>query len=566
MQAINATLIIDGQSLALQPGRANSFDAIYIDFREEEVNGGRRWSVFLHPKQDVTVQSLEIQFHLPLPAGTRFFANGYQSWSESSLVDLHATLPRLRRLARARLGYSGDERIENFPRGRGKLHSWTYTYFKKPAATLLAASLNEKTGFTLFLYDSARQILTVKKDLENLHLAHSFPALDFWIAESSEQDVFDGWRSLMEIPAPLAEPALGWTSWYRYFTHISEAVLLQNLNSVHESGLPFRYFQIDDGWQTATGDWFSTKPEFPSGMGGLARQIQSKGLEPGLWLAPFVAAGASELVRKHPEWLLKDSSGKPLKAGWNPAWGGWYYALDFYQTGVRDYLSGVFHTVLDKWGYRLVKLDFLFAACLHPPAGKTRGGVMWEVMEFLRAQVGAHKMLACGVPLGAAFGTADYCRIGPDIHLNWEHRLLSVLRFRERLSCLSALRTTIGRWRLNGRVFSSDPDVFILRSAGQHLSPVQQNTILTLNALLGALLFTSDDPGEYTPEQRSELESALEWRGSELLEVAEIQADIYALSFRNQGQNFRAYTNLSRKKINTNGLQLMPFETLILKN
>lgn len=566
MQFTAATLLLNGQTFPLQPGRANSFDAIYIDFQHEAQNGGQRWSVFLHPKQDVTVQSLEIQFHIPLPAGTRFFANGYQSWSESRLVDLDAALPRLRGLARARLGFYGDERMNAFPRGRGKLHSWTYTYFKKPAATLLAGSLNERTGFTLFLYDNETQTLTVKKDLERLHLAHSFPALDFWIAESSEQDVFEGWFSLMEMEKPVAAPALGWTSWYRYFTRISETVLLKNLENIRESGLPFRYFQIDDGWQKAVGDWFAVKPEFPSGMGGMAAKIRAAGLEPGLWLAPFVAAGNAELTRKHPEWLLQDRNGKALRAGWNPAWGGWYYALDFYHNGVRDYLSGVFHTVLEKWGYELVKLDFLFAACICPPEGKTRGGVMWEVMEFLRTQAGSKKILACGAPLGTAFGQADYCRVGPDMHLKWEHRLLALMHFRERLSCLASLRATLGRWRLNGQVFLSDPDVFILRQTEQHLSVAQQNTIVTLNVLLGNLLFTSDDPAEYTPEQRSELEAALEWQGSQILEVVEIQPDVYMVSFKNQGGKFAAYSNLNGRKAQVQQVELMPFETLILKN
>jgi hypothetical protein len=39
--------------------------------------------------------------------------------------------------------------------------------------------------------------------------------------------------------------------------------------------------------------------------------------------------------------------------------------------------------------------------------------------KFLRECVGNKMILGCGVPLlAAANGTTDYCRIGPDIHLN----------------------------------------------------------------------------------------------------------------------------------------------------
>lgn len=566
MKFRQAILRVNGKEHLLQPDKSNSFDDLYVDFRQEETNGGQHWSVFLHPKENIVVDRLELQFEVPAPVGTRFFANGYQSWSESKLYDLHERIPRLRRFARKHMGYYGDELIPGIPRGRGQLHSWTYTYFKKPASTLLAGSLSERTGFTLFLYDQASGILTVRKDMDGLALAHSFPALDCWIGESTEKDVFDGWFRSMEVPKPDARGGLGWTSWYQHFNQISEPILLKNLESISNSEQPFQYFQIDDGWQTAVGDWFSVKPEFPKGMGGMASQIRAKGLTPGIWLAPFVASAKSELAQRHPDWLLKDAKGRPIKVGWNPLWGGWYYALDFYNNAVREHLSGVFHLILDKWGYDLVKLDFLFAVCLAPPAGKTRGAVMWEAMDFLRTQVGRRQILACGVPLGSCLGQVEYARIGGDVHLHWEHRLLGWLRHRERVSTLASLHSTLGRWQLNGRAFINDPDVFILRSQQQHLTPQQQQTVLTINTLLGGLQFTSDDLADYTPEQLSDLSAAMEWQGSEVQEVRMLQNDVYRLDFTQKGERFFALCNLTRQRVAPeNLLDLDPFETMILR-
>lgn len=564
-----AILQVDNKTYTLLPGRPNSFDEIYVDFQNQPEHGGEHWSVFLHPKQDVTIQRLEIQFDVQMPTHARFFTNGFQSWSESRLYGLNEAVPRLRFFAKKHMGLYGDEYIAGIPHGSGYLHSWTYTFLTKEAdKTLFLGSLNETTGFTLFLYDQPNGILTVRKDMDGLKLAHSFPALDFWVGEGSESDVFDRYFQVLGTPQPAAPPALGWTSWYHHFTRISEEIILQNLESVSNSGLPFSFFQIDDGWQTAVGDWLSVKKTFPNGMGFVAQKIREKGLAPGLWLAPFVAAKDSDLAKKHPDWLLRDAKSQPLKVGWNPMWDGWYYALDFYNNEVRNYLGGVFHAVLDRWGFDLLKLDFLFAVCLAPPPGKTRGQVMHEAMEFLRKLAGPKKILACGVPLGSAFGLADYCRIGGDIHMTWEHRLLAFLRFRERVSTLASLRSTLGRWQLDGRVFRNDPDVFILRNENQRLSPTQQQTVLTINALLGSLLFTSDDLGKYSPEQMAELEAALELHGSRISSVSELEKDVFEIDFENEGVSYSAFCNLnSRVKMaqTKNGrIEIQPFETIIL--
>ncbi|MBK6931074.1 MAG: alpha-galactosidase [Saprospirales bacterium] len=560
----------------LNPNRPNFFDELYVDFTWEKASAGYRYTLFLHPKENLSVLDLGVQFDgVPNGPEARFFANGYQSWSESRPVPFSASIPPLRTPAKPFMGYYGDEHIGGIPHAKGHLHSWTYTYLTDRATkTWFLGSLNEQTGFTLFLLDQPAGVLTVRKDMSGLRLEHSFPGLDFWVGEGRVPELFDAW---VEYAIPDKQQAkrpvrpLGWTSWYRYFTQISEAVILKNAAAIAASGLPFGYCQIDDGWQTAVGDWRSVKPAFPGGMGQLATQIRAYGLTPGLWLAPFVAGAKSDLARRHLDWLLKDSRGRPLRAGWNPMWGGWFFALDFYHPGVQDYLSGVFHIILEQWGYELVKLDFLFAACLAPPPGKTRGQVMWDAMAFLRRLTGDRQLLACGVPLGAAFGQADICRVGGDVHMSWEHRLLGWLRHRERVSTRSALRSVLGRWQLNGRAFWSDPDVFILRREGQRLTPVQQHTLLTVNTLLGSVLFTSDDAGAYTAEHRSELEKALTWQGSVVLSVEEPVTDVYVLEFQRDGHRYTAYCNLQHSTVRLPGtkngrIDIQPFETIILED
>jgi alpha-galactosidase len=589
MRFRQAVLKIDNKAYNLSPGRANSFDEIFVDFQmtsnptpdpSPEWRGvssldtpkdaaplqsgvglsGERWSVFLHPKQDLTIQRLEIQFDLQLPADARFFANGFQSQSESRLYGLDEAIPRLHWLAKKRLGFYGDFFVPDIPRGRGYLHSWTYAAVHGARQTangekmLFLGSLNESTGFTLFFYDRPNGILTVRKDMEGLRLPHSFPALDFWIGQGGEQEVFERYFQLLEIQKNASSPALGWTSG----GNVSEETILQNIENVTNSGLPFNCFQVGDGWQTAVGDWLSVKNSFPKGLGFLAQKIREKDLSPTLWLAPFVADEDSDLVRKNPSWLLKDGRGVPLKIGQ-------FHALDFYNNEVRNYLGGVFHQIFDKWVFDFVTLDWLFVACLAPPPGKTRGQAMWESLDFLRKLAGQKKIIAAGVPLGSAFGLADFFQTGSSSNLVWENKWQSFLGFRERASAFGSLRSALGRWQLSGRAAS----VFSLGGENCKLSQMQQQTLLTVNALLGNLLFTSDDLGKYSPEQTAELEAALEWRGSRISAVFELEKDVFQLDFENDGEAYSAFCNLTSRTQTTekeNGrIELQPFETIILK-
>ena len=201
----------------------------------------------------------------------------------------------------------------------------------------------------------------------------------------------------------------------------------------------------------------------------------------------------SQIYKNHPDWITK-------KAGINFGWSGTFYALDFYNQEVRDYLKIVFNVILQEWGYDIVKLDFLYAVTLNDVQNKTRGQIMFEAMKFLREIAGDKIILACGVPLGSAFGLVDYCRIGSDVSLSWEDKLLKALNCRERVSTISSIISTIGRRHLNGLAFQSDPDVFILRSTNNMLTKNQRSTLLLVNIIFGGLIFTSDNINEYTEE------------------------------------------------------------------
>ena len=191
-----------------------------------------------------------------------------------------------------------------------------------------------------------------------------------------------------------------------------------------------------------------------------------------------------------------------------PHWSG-AYALDTRNPAVRDYVRDVVRTVVRDWGFGLLKLDFLYAACLVPHDGMNRGELMADAMQLLREAAGEDTLLlGCGVPLGSAFGVVDYCRIGCDVGLDWDDKPHMRLLHRERVSTKNSLTNTVTRAPLDGRAFGNDPDVFFLRTDVK-LAARRRTSLLHADAKSGSVLLTSDDMGEWSASDRAQFQSAV---------------------------------------------------------
>ena len=444
----------------------------------------------LTPHRRLTLYDAVLQTDERVDQSSRFFLNGWQTWTDSREAGIDDSQPDLSVLLRPIMRMYGDL---DYRRGRGKLVSWTYTYVRRDNdAIALCGSLAESSGFTAFEFDKRSLALTVRKDVGGFEplVDKAYVLFDIFSTEADDNKAFDEYFAAMDIPAPRVPVSTGWTSWYNYYTGVTEKDVTDNLGSFREKELPIDIFQIDDGYQHAVGDWLKINEKFPSGMASVAEKIKADGRKSGLWLAPFICEKKSDLRREHSDWVS-------ARAGFNPGWSGDFYALDFYNPQVKEYLEKVFHTVLDDWGFDMVKLDFLYAAALLPRKDKTRGQMMYDAMCMARRLAGDKLILGCGVPLGSAFGLTDFCRISSDIALKWEDNFLMRLRYRERTSTINALTSTIGRWQLSGRAFINDPDVFILREEGNTLTHDQKDTVFLINTVLGGLKFTSDNVGTY---------------------------------------------------------------------
>ena len=84
-------------------------------------------------------------------------------------------------------------------------------------------------------------------------------------------------------------PTMGWSSWNTFALNINEALIRQQADAMHTSGLQdagYRYVNIDDGYWDGRGDDGHLRlntQRFPSGMRALVDYIHSLGLKAGIY-------------------------------------------------------------------------------------------------------------------------------------------------------------------------------------------------------------------------------------------------------------------------------------------
>lgn len=513
---------------------------------ETLISGGSLFEIAYEPEGDEVL--LQCQIHgRDHFTDTSLLANGYQSWSISPECNHKSRIHQVNFLIRPLLGKYGDTCFHLPYKQRGIIHSHAYLRIRRPdASTTLIASVDDSAGYTIFTADMNSQRLLISKDCEGHHIHTRTRLFAIYETHGSELQTHSRWQSFFSSSRKGIGACTGWTSWYYYYTGITEQALLDVLENYRQENIPLDIFQIDDGYQAHIGDWLIPNEKFPSGMHAMASHIKAAGYRPGIWLAPFIAERNSTLVKLHPEWILRDEKGRRVHAGINPGWSYHFYAMDIYHEGFRAYLKTVFHTVLHEWGYDLVKLDFLYGAAVIPHHGKSRGAVMRDAMLFLDEIIGNKMILACGVPTAAVFGRCDYCRIGADVSPYWEDKKLAALHYRERVSTLASLKNTISRYAWNGQAFFNDPDVFILRDKNNKLTDIERYTLLLVNNLLGSLVFTSDRIDEYNQEQR-ELYLSIFPKINPIVLSIETTNDKTIISYQQNSRYYISHINLTDK-------------------
>ena len=267
----------------------------------------------------------------------------------------------------------------------------------------------------------------------------------------------DGFAASVGVGDMRRAPTI-WCSWYQYFTDVTEADMIENIDAIERLDLPVDVIQLDDGYQTAHGDWLTLSDRFDS-LQGIADRIRSSGRRAGIWVAPFLVFPESELARRHPQWLIGGPD-DPVHGGHN--WNRDLFALDTTHPEAMEWITEVLAT-MHEWGYDFFKVDFVYAAAIPgsrhqdmAPIAAYRHG-----MQQLREAMGDSYFLGCGAPIFPSVGLVDAMRVSPDT----EPQYLPAGGDLSQPSVSAAMLTGRGRAFQQGRFWINDPDDLIARPA-----------------------------------------------------------------------------------------------------
>jgi len=452
------------------------------------------------------------------PSG--FYVNGWQSWSPAGYRPLGSTQFRPSLLERWLQGPMIHNGQTPWARQADRFWSETVGAVVTPREALIGGIASTADQFGQMWADLRPGHLQImlQTQLDDITLA---------VGESQHSE----WYYLEWVPLPNSDPfaqyahavarqmsaspkrttPTGWCSWYMYGNNVSESVVMENLASAAllADEVPLRVLQLDDGYQSAWGDWASRNDRFPHSLSWLADRIRGSGFEPGLWLAPLVVERSSQIVHAHPDWLLRGKRGRQVKTGLVSSFVG--RALDPTNPEVIAFVRDVVKTAVDDWGFRYLKLDFMYAGALrgrrHNPQ-LTRAQALRRAFQAIRDAAGPDTYLVgCGAPLGPAVGLVDAMRIGPDTAPSWAPAFRGLGRLVVQNPALPSLRNSLHhvatRAWMHGRWWANDPDALLMRDTKTALTDDEVLAQTTLLGLCGGLSMLSDDLDDIAPERRA---------------------------------------------------------------
>ncbi len=190
--------------------------------------------------------------------------------------------------------------------------------------------------------------------------------------------------------------------------------LYPNIDWVSEKLLPYSeemIFQLDDNYPI----------DDPQYMRDISDYIRSKGLIPGIWIAPFGVAPYSD-AELHPEWFIHKEDGSPITTFSGLS----YDDFRHYNSavlnvnsheGVEEWFAGFLRQVNNEWNYDYYKVDGI-PAILNVYKQSVDGGGVEGVrrgLQIFREVVGPDKYInTCwGLPI-EVIDIANGSRVGGD--------------------------------------------------------------------------------------------------------------------------------------------------------
>jgi hypothetical protein len=306
----------------------------------------------------------------------------------------------------------------------------------------------------------------------------------------------DAIRRLHHARVP-SETPIGWWSWTAYYGGINEGETLANADwqAEHLKSLGYKYFQIDEGYQYARGEYATANAtRFPDGLRFVGHRITGDGLTFGIWTGPFEVTRRAWVYEHHKDWLVHNAKGEPIPG--RNVWGqktDTLFTLDTTHPGAQEYLRQTYRTLVREWGVRFIKLDFMDTTAIegfHYRPDTTALEAQRIGLQIIRDTVGEEVVLdKDGSPMLNPVGLVDTGRISTDTAHSFE-------------GTKTAAPGIAARFYMNRNFFVNDPDAFNTTS-GQFfpdrlgepvaLSPSAAQASIALSAVSGGMYEIGDD-------------------------------------------------------------------------
>lgn len=162
-----------------------------------------------------------------------------------------------------------------------------------------------------------------------------------------------------------------WCAW-GYERNFNVDQILKSLDDVASLGI--KWVTIDDGWQSADGDWQVSKEKFIDGEKGLVKlidYIHSRGLKVRLWWVPLSAHDSaynsvhlpermnefgmktqSKIAQEHSDWFILDENGERYQVSW---WNSYQFCPALKE--VREYYRTFVKKAILEWSVDGFKID-----------------------------------------------------------------------------------------------------------------------------------------------------------------------------------------------------------------
>ena len=288
-----------------------------------------------------------------------------------------------------------------------------------------------------------------------------------------------------------SETPIGWWSWTVYYGAINEGEVLANgdWQAEHLKSLGYKYFQIDEGYQYARGEYTTPNAtQFPDGLRFVGHHLTGEGLTFGVWTAPFEVTSRAWIYEHHKDWLVHNAKGQPVPIGdvWDQKTDV-LYALDTTHPGAQEYMRQTYRTLVREWGVRFIKLDFMDTTAIegyHYRPNTTALEAQRIGLQVIRDAVGEEVILdKDGSPMLNPVGLVDTGRISADTGHSFE-------RTKNAASGIAA------RFYMHRNFFVNDPDAFNV-TAAHLMERANERSSISLGAAQASIALSAVSGGMY---------------------------------------------------------------------